>query len=87
MDPVARPEIKYLPRHCAFLNRQVWAILTKQADGNWKIVNCLDKEGGCFALECLFTTDGGSWPFEAGETANGKASQASRPGWCAKDEG
>ena len=59
-----RPEVKYPPRHCPFLNKEVWAILTKQADGSWKIVNCLDKDKDCFQQNCAFTTDGGEWPFD-----------------------
>ena len=56
-------EVKYLPRHCPFVNREVWAILTKPSDGTWRIVNCLDKDQGCFQHACAFTTDGGVWPF------------------------
>ena len=59
-----RPKVKYLPCHCPFLNKEVWAILTKQADGSWKIVNCLDKDKDCFQQNCAFTTDGGEWPFD-----------------------
>ncbi|HAM39821.1 MAG TPA: hypothetical protein DDX89_00505 [Candidatus Omnitrophica bacterium] len=58
-----RPEMKYLPRQCPFVKKEVWAILTKQADGSWRIVNCLDKDKACFEQECAFTTDGGTWPF------------------------
>ena len=57
-------EVKYLPRHCPFVNREVWAILTRQPEGSWRIVNCLDKDHGCFQHACAFTTDGGAWPFE-----------------------
>lgn len=58
-----RPEIKYLPRYCMLLKRDVWAILTKQSDGTWRIVNCLDKDKRCFDEECAFSVDGGQWPF------------------------
>ncbi|MBI4353848.1 MAG: hypothetical protein HY595_01285 [Candidatus Omnitrophica bacterium] len=58
-----RPDTKYLPRRCAFLKKEVWAILAKQPGGSWKIVNCLDKDKPCFEQECSFTTDGGAWPF------------------------
>ena len=58
-----RPGAKYLPRHCPFLNKEVWAIATKQADGSWGIVNCLDKHEPCFEHDCAFTVDGGAWPF------------------------
>ena len=59
-----RPEVKYLPRHCPFFKKEVWAILTKQADGSWRIVNCLDKDKDCFQQNCAFTTDGGEWPLD-----------------------
>ena len=58
-----KPEVKYLPRHCPFLNIEVWAILTKHSDGSWRIVNCLDKHEPCFKHNCAFTVDGGEWPF------------------------
>ena len=63
MAQTERPKVKYRPRHCPFLNREVWAILTKQPDGNWRIVNCLDKDKGCYQHDCAFTRDGGQWPF------------------------
>jgi hypothetical protein len=56
---------RYQPKHCAFLRKYVWAIVTPQADGSWQIVNCLDKDEGCFHLNCTFTTDQGEWPFKA----------------------
>ena len=59
-----RPEIKYRPCQCAFLRKEVWAILTRQSQGTWHIVNCLDKDAACYAQACVFTTDGGEWPFE-----------------------
>lgn len=59
-----QPDVKYAPRHCPFLNKEVWAILTKQADGAWRIVNCLDKHQPCFECPCAFTVDGGDWPFD-----------------------
>ena len=59
-----RPDVKYLPRGCPFLKKAVWAILTKQADGPWRIVNCLDKDASCFEHNCAFTVDGGEWPFD-----------------------
>ena len=59
-----RPEVTYVPRHCPFLHKEGWAIVTKQADGPaWRVVNCLDKDHACFEQECAFTTDGGAWPF------------------------
>ena len=58
-------EIRYRPMQCQFLRKEVWAILARQADGSWRIVNCLDKNESCFHLDCAFTTDSGSWPYEA----------------------
>ncbi len=63
-DQPERPDVKYLPRHCPFLNKEVWAILTKQIGGTWRIVNCLDKQQPCFEHDCAFTVDGGNWPFD-----------------------
>lgn len=63
MRTESRVEVKYLPRRCPFLNKDVWAILTKDAAGQWRIVNCLDKDEECFGEPCAFTTDGGEWPF------------------------
>ena len=64
--PRARPQIKYRAQQCPFLHTAVWAILTKQQDGHWNIVNCLDKRSACFEQACAFTRDGGRWPFEVG---------------------
>jgi len=61
--PSLRPDVKYLPSRCSFLNKEVWAIVVKQADGSWRIVNCLDKGKACADKPCAFTTDGGAWPF------------------------
>lgn len=58
-----RAKIQYQPTYCAILRKHVWAIVMKQADGSWKIVNCLDKDEGCFSLDCAFTTDHGEWPY------------------------
>jgi len=57
-------EFRYQPRYCVFLRKRVWAILTQQADGSWRTVNCLDKEESCYSQECAFTTDAGSWPYK-----------------------
>ena len=59
-----RPDIKYLACDCPFVKREVWAILTQQTDGTWKVVNCLDKENACDQYGCAFTTHGGRWPFD-----------------------
>ena len=56
---------RYQPRYCTLLGKYVWAICTRQADGTWRTVNCLDKEESCFQLECAFTTDNGEWPYKA----------------------
>ena len=55
-------EFRYEPRYCSFFCKHVWAIRTPQADGSWKIVNCLDKDESCFGVDCVFTTSGGEWP-------------------------
>ncbi|GEM_PF-2939735 len=60
-----RPDVKYVPCQCCLLNQEVWAIASKQRDGTWKVVNCLDKDEPCFHRPCAFTTDGGQWPFAA----------------------
>ena len=57
-------DVKYQPYICPFLRRDIWAILAKQPDGSWKIVNCLDKDKGCVDYPCAFIVDGGEWPFE-----------------------
>ena len=58
-----KPDVRYSPTYCALLDKYVWAIRTKQADGTWRIVNCLDKDEGCFSLHCAFTAEHGEWPF------------------------
>lgn len=63
MGDEGRAELRYQPRYCTFLRQQVWAILTKQPKGTWRIVNCLDKDEPCFSLECAFTSDRGQWPY------------------------
>jgi hypothetical protein len=69
MDAPPRVECRYHPVHCRLLNQPVWAIMTKQPDGSWRIVNCLDKAEGCFRLPCAFTTDAGEWPYDRGPAA------------------
>ena len=63
-DGMSARNLKYLPQHCPFLKREVWAIVVKQADGSWQIVNCLDKDRICYDQGCAFTIDGGQWPFQ-----------------------
>ena len=66
MEQQDRPSVKYLPSYCPFRKQEVWAIMTQQADGAWKIVNCLDKARACFEEPCAFTSAGGDWPFHQG---------------------
>ena len=68
MTTNAPPDVRYQPTRCTLLCRDVWAILTRQADGSWRIVNCLDKDEGCFGLDCAFTTSGGQWPYRVAST-------------------
>lgn len=65
MTTEPRVEFRYQPTYCAILRKNVWAIMTRQPDGAWRIVNCLDKDEGCFHLDCAFTTDQGEWPYQA----------------------
>ena len=65
-------EYRYQPQHCALLGKVVWAIMTKQSDGSWRIVNCLDKDEGCYHLDCCFTTDHGAWPYPQAPLAPAK---------------
>ena len=67
MKAEARVEFRYEPKHCKLLGKYVWAILTQQADGTWRVVNCLDKDEACFKLDCAFTTDNGEWPYQSRE--------------------
>jgi hypothetical protein len=68
METAPKVECRYEPRHCTLLGKDVWAILTQQADGSWRVVNCLDKDEGCFSLECAFTSDHGAWPYSEIQT-------------------
>ncbi len=63
MGVEVKPAIRYEPKRCWLLGKEVWAILTQQPDGEWRVVNCLDKDEGCFNLDCAFTTDHGEWPY------------------------
>ena len=67
MSAEAKAEFRYQPAYCTLLKQHVWAIMTKtkQPDGAWRIVNCLDKEEGCYHLNCCFTSDAGEWPYTA----------------------
>ena len=62
----SRPDVKYCSCQCRFLDRAVWAILTRQSDGAWQIVNCLDKHDACLRTPCVFAQRGGQWPFATG---------------------
>ena len=64
MNKATAVEFRYQPRYCALLGKYVWAIRTRQADGTWRIVNCLDKDGPCLSLDCAFTAEGGAWPYK-----------------------
>ena len=63
-------EFRYQPRYCALLGKYVWAIRMRQADGTWKIVNCLDKDEPCFSLDCAFTAERGAWPYKEPQASN-----------------
>ena len=56
-------DVRYEPVQCEVLGKMVWAIVMRAPDQGWRIVNCLDKEEGCFAVSCAFSTCGGEWPF------------------------
>ena len=68
MDQEPKAAIRYYPTICTVFGKEVWAILTKQPDGSWRIVNCLDKDGECFKMDCAFTTSCGRWPFAISST-------------------
>ncbi len=63
-----KSDIKYLPQHCQFLRQEVWAILKEQQDHSCRVVNCLDKAEACYTRPCVFTTNGGEWPFSSTTT-------------------
>ena len=73
MAPDSAMEFRYEPKYCMFLQKVVWAILTRQPDGTWRVVNCLDKDEGCFSLECAFTSDHGEWPYKENATEQSSA--------------
>ena len=68
----SRVEFRYQPTYCAILRKPVWAIMTRQPDGAWRIVNCLDKDEACFHLDCAFTTDQGEWPYKVSSADQAK---------------
>ncbi len=68
MEDKGDVRFRYKPVRCTLLKKQVWAIMTQQSDGQWRVVNCLDKERECFSLECAFTTDHGEWPYTVSAT-------------------
>ena len=70
-------EFRYQPRYCVLLGKYVWAIRTRQADGTWRTVNCLDKDEGCFRIECAFTADRGEWPYKPASSEVPQAHDAS----------
>ena len=79
MEPAVQTEFRYQPRYCTFLGKHVWAIRTQQADGTWRTVNCLDKDEGCFSVECSFTTDHGQWPYPLERQMTGAPQQPPTP--------
>lgn len=47
-DEIARPpDVQYMMRYCALLQREVRVVLMRQPDGSWQFVRCLDKEKAC----------------------------------------
>lgn len=58
-----RPDVKYAPRRCQFLNLEVLAVLTNRRGRGWRAVNCLDKQETCCNTGCVFAVHGGQWPF------------------------
>ncbi len=62
-DVVGRPVIKYEPRKCQLRHLRVWAIFTSVKEGQWTIVNCLDKEPACEQYGCALISQDGLWPF------------------------
>lgn len=65
MASESRPAVRFEPKYCAFFRTVVWAIQTQQADGSWRVVNCLDKDEPCFSLNCAFTSLEGEWPYKS----------------------
>lgn len=63
MSEIGAPEIRYQTRTCQLMRRVVWAIRTRQGNGRWRIVNCLDKTPACAERACAFTCEQGTWPF------------------------
>lgn len=59
-----RPEVKYEHRECRLRQMPVWAILTRIGDGDWAVVNCLDKAPACEGCRCAFVQQDGRWPFD-----------------------
>lgn len=76
MKSESKTAVRYEPRRCTILQRTVWAIMTQHPNGEWRIVNCLDKDEGCFSLECVFTTDHGQWPYLGASASPGGESHA-----------
>jgi len=59
----SKVRLRYKAAHCSFLKKQVQAIGVPYPDGMHRIVNCQDKDTECFEHDCIFTRDGGEWPF------------------------
>ena len=65
MGVAAKVDFRYKTMLCALLRKRVWAIVTRQPNGSWKTVNCLDKDESCCEIDCAFTTATGQWPYPA----------------------
>lgn len=65
-----RTGVAFLPKHCRFLDQEVWGILTEQPDHTWQITNCLDKHEACFKHHCAFSACCGEWPFSGDKTVS-----------------
>ena len=74
-----KEKLRYQPKFCAFLRKHVWAILTRRAGGSWQIVNCLDKDKGCFHVNCAFTAARGEWPYKASPAEQPASSPQRKP--------
>lgn len=79
MPTPSAPEFRYEPRYCTFFGKHVWAIRTRQSDGSWRVVNCLDKDEACFRIDCVFTTSGGMWPYALPAEPPGNAARVNSP--------
>jgi len=56
--------IKVVPCRCRLADHDVWAVLSRQEGGAWRMVECRDRDGACAAQPCMLTTEGGQWPLD-----------------------